>query len=74
MSKNVYQIKGSFKMGRLNQAFNTQMVGADEAEATERLYTEFGSRHGVKRREITIDTIGPAEGDINSIRAKQAEA
>jgi len=53
----VYRVKGKFLMGKIWQPFSKEIIGNDENEARERLFSILGSRHRVKRRMIKIDSI-----------------
>lgn len=71
---NAYNIEGDFQMGRVRQHFAMQVVGADEDSARERLLTDLGSRHGVKRREVSIDSVVMVSGDdVEAITKKRME-
>lgn len=72
MSKQAYNVSGDFQMGRIRQNFVLTVVGEDETAATERAYTELGSRHGVKRREVNIENV-EVTTDLDSITAKRLE-
>ncbi len=59
-----YRIDGSFRQGKTNQNFCIDLVAENEDQVREKVYSNFGSRHGVKRRYITIvsiNTIDPSE-------------
>jgi len=51
----VYRVEGRFLMGKIWQPFSKEVMGDDEEEARERIYSLFGSRHKVKRRMIKIE-------------------
>jgi len=53
----VYRIEGKFLMGKIWQPFSKEIIGNDENEAKERLFSILGSRHRVKRRMIKINNI-----------------
>ena len=53
----VYRIEGKFLMGKIWQPFSKEVIGNDENEAKERLFSLLGSRHRVKRRMIKVETI-----------------
>jgi len=57
MSKQAFSIEGDFQMGRVRQHFTVNVAANDEDEARSHVYTDLGSRHGVKRREIAIQSI-----------------
>lgn len=52
-----YRVVGSFRQGKKNQEFSMDLVAENEDGAKEKIMSNFGSRHGAKRREITIETI-----------------
>ena len=52
-----YRVAGSFRQGKKNQGFSMDLVAENEDGAKEKIMSNFGSRHGAKRREITIETI-----------------
>lgn len=55
-----FTVSGRFRARRNTwQPFETSVTAPNEAVATERIYAEFGSRHGVKRTGIEIAAIGP---------------
>ena len=59
-----YRIDGSVRQGKTNQKFCIDLVAENEDQVREKVYSNFGSRHGVKRRYITIvsiNTIDPSE-------------
>jgi|TARA_B110000914_G_C15475220_1_gene452755 large subunit ribosomal protein LX len=60
----VYRVVGSFPQGKANQEFSMDLVATDEDEVKEKIMSNFGSRHGAKRRKIiieTIETIDPSQ-------------
>jgi large subunit ribosomal protein LX len=74
MSKNAFRIEGDFQMGRIRQHFNVEMVGTNEDDAREHLYKDIGSRHGAKRRDITITTVTPLDAaSAGSVTRKRLE-
>ena len=50
-------------MGKIWQPFSKEVIGNDENEARERLFSILGSRHRVKRRMIKIDNIKEVSKD-----------
>jgi len=44
-------------MGKIWQPFSKEVIGNDENEAKERLFSILGSRHRVKRRMIKVEAI-----------------
>lgn len=65
-----YRVVGSFRQGKKDQEFSMDLVAEDEAGVKEKIMSNFGSRHGAKRREInieTIETIKPAESTAPAV-------
>lgn len=52
-----FRIVGSFRDTRNMQNFSVEIAGEDEAAARERALSTLGSRHKLKRWEITIDSV-----------------
>ncbi|RCH75421.1 MAG: 50S ribosomal protein L18a [Candidatus Poseidoniales archaeon] len=59
-----YRATGTFRAGKKDQPYTLDVVAPDEEAATEQVYSNFGSRHRVKRRFVIIDSlseISPAD-------------
>jgi ribosomal protein L20A (L18A) len=56
-----FRATGTFPNGRVIQAFSKDIVAADEVDARHRIYSFFGSRHGVNRRFVKIDSVTQIE-------------
>lgn len=56
-----YRATGTFPNGKVTQPFTKDVVAADEVDARHRVYSFFGSRHGVGRRFVVIDTLAAIE-------------
>jgi large subunit ribosomal protein LX len=58
-----FRIEGTFMMGKkANQPFIKEIVANSKNDAREKILSDFGSRHKINRRQITlkkIDEIGP---------------
>lgn len=52
-----YRAVGTFRSGVKNQPFTIDVVADDEDGAMEYIYSNFGSRHGVKRRFVVVSSI-----------------
>lgn len=52
-----FKITGTFQMGRNRQDFIKETVADDKSSATEKLLSELGSKHNVKRYQIDISDI-----------------
>ena len=57
MMTKIFRIKGSFVMGSETQVFTKELRAIKEEEIYEKLYSIFGSKHGIKRSQIKIDSI-----------------
>lgn len=53
----VYRVKGRFKMGGRRQPFTMELVSTRPESAREKVYSDIGSKHKVKRDKIWIDSI-----------------
>ena len=59
-----FRAVGTFRSGMKNQPFTIDVVADDEDGAMEYIYSNFGSRHGVKRRFVVVSStneINPSE-------------
>lgn len=62
--KKIFRFRGWFKQGLWKQTFTKEMLALNERQALERLLSDIGSRHKVKRNLIRIEEvkeIGPDE-------------
>lgn len=68
----IFRIKGWFKKKREKIEFIKEVPSKSKERALERLYSELGSKHAVKRNLIKISEIGeikPEEAKDPNIRA-----
>ena len=59
-----FRAVGTFRSGVKNQPFTIDIVADDKDGAMEYIYSNFGSRHGVKRRFVVVSSVSeidPAE-------------
>ena len=59
-----FRAVGTYRSGVKNQPFTMDVVAEDEDGAMEYIYSNFGSRHGVKRRFVIVSSmneINPSE-------------
>ena len=59
-----FRVVGTFRSGVKNQPFTMDVVADDKDGAMEYIYSNFGSRHGVKRRFVVVSSmseINPSE-------------
>ena len=53
---NAYRAVGALKTGKFSwQKFSIELAADDEAQVTEQVYSNLGSRHKLKREQIRID-------------------
>ncbi len=57
MSSKVWRAKGEYRKLKRKFTFSKEMIALKETHVRERLYSELGSRHRVKRRDITISEV-----------------
>jgi len=53
----IYRIKGRFRQRLFNQSFVRELAVASKEQALEKVYSEFGSRHKLKRNQINIEEV-----------------
>ena len=52
-----FRATGTFRSGKHDQPYTLDVVADNEAEAKERVSSNFGSRHGTSRRFIIINSL-----------------
>jgi large subunit ribosomal protein LX len=55
-----FVVQGTFLQGNTWHRYEKTVRAPSEKLAAERIYTVFGSKHRLKRRDITIDQVRPA--------------
>lgn len=58
-----FKVTGSFRMGRKPSLFAKEVAAADKKAAEERIFSDLGSKHKVKRYDITIDKVTELKPD-----------
>ena len=53
----IFRIKGWFKQGYEKQTFTRELPALSEKQALERVYSEVGSKHKIKRNLINIEEV-----------------
>lgn len=53
----IYRIRGWFRQGLYRQNFTRELLALNREQALERVYSEFGSRHKLKRNQIIIEDV-----------------
>lgn len=57
MKTKIFRIQGKFMMGNNLKPFTRELKATNEEEIKERIYSEFGSKHHIKRNKIKIEQI-----------------
>lgn len=52
-----YTVRGTFPARYGDQPFEKRVEAPNEDVAVERVYAEFGSQHGLKRTQVTVDEV-----------------
>ena len=52
-----FVVKGKFKAGNTWENFTKKIESQNEKNATDKVYSVFGSKHGIKRSQIQIESI-----------------
>jgi large subunit ribosomal protein LX len=55
-----FQVKGAFKAGIAWEKFTKVIESQNEKNATDKVYSLFGSKHGLKRNLIKIESVTEA--------------
>jgi len=63
-----FRVSGSFKTGKFTwQKYSIEVAAEDEAGVTEKVLSDLGSKHKLKRSEIKIDEIKAlAAGEVTN--------
>ena len=57
MRTKIFRIQGKFMMGNAFQPFTKELKAIGEDDIREKIYSEFGSRHGINKNKIVIEEI-----------------
>ena len=63
MQTKIYRVKGKFVMGSDVQVFTKELNSFNEEQIYEKIYSLFGSKHGINRNQISIDEIKEISAD-----------
>ncbi|HOI72351.1 MAG TPA: 50S ribosomal protein L18Ae [Methanobacterium sp.] len=63
MKTKIFRIQGKFMMGNALKPFTRELKATNEEEIKERIYSEFGSKHHIKRNKIKIEDITEISAD-----------
>ncbi len=67
-----FRASGTFRTGKRDQPFSVDIVATNQDDALERVMSNFGSKHRVRRRFILVDEISeidPSESSSPSVVA-----
>lgn len=57
MKTKIFRIQGKFMMGKRFKPFTKELKAINEEDIQEKIYSDFGSKHGIKRNKIIIEEI-----------------
>ena len=57
MITKIYRVKGTFVMGDEYHNFTKEFKATCEDDVTEKIYSRLGSKHGINRNQISIESI-----------------
>jgi large subunit ribosomal protein LX len=57
MKTKIFRIQGKFVMGDSSQVFTKELKAMHKRDIQEKIYSEFGSKHGINRNQIKLDKI-----------------
>lgn len=63
MDEKQFEVKGTFKIGDEWHPYTKIVTAPNEAQAQERTFAVIGSKHRLKRRYITVNTIRVQDGE-----------
>lgn len=63
MKTKIYRIQGRFTMGDQTQVFTKELKSLSKENIREKIYSEFGSKHGINRNQIDIEEINEISAD-----------
>jgi large subunit ribosomal protein LX len=56
MKTKIFRIQGKFMMGNILKPFTKELKAINEDDVKEKIYSEFGSKHHIRRSKIIIET------------------
>lgn len=63
MQTKIYRVKGNFVMGSQVQVFTKEYRAFKEEDIYEKIYSVFGSKHGIKKNQIKIESVEEISAD-----------
>jgi len=72
MITKIYRIKGKFVLGSEIQKFTKELKGTSNKDIEEKIYSHFGSKHGLNKSQINIEDIEEINSeDVTDMVIKQ---
>ena len=65
----MYRVSGTFRMGDRTAHFASEVEVDTPAKAREKTLSDYGSRHHINRRQITIEKVEEVKGDAGVRKA-----
>jgi len=56
-----FEVKGQFNAQKVKQKFTREVEAKNESHAKHKIYSLFGSKHNLLRRQIKIDSVSKKE-------------
>ncbi len=63
MKTKIFRIQGKFMMGNKFKPFTKELKAINEDDIREKIYSDFGSKHGINRNKIVIEDIKEITAD-----------
>ena len=63
MKTKIFRIQGKFMMGNKFQPFTKELKAINEDDIREKIYSDFGSKHGINRNKVVIEDIKEINAD-----------
>ncbi len=63
MKTKIFRVQGKFLMGKSFKPFTKELKAINEEDIQEKIYSDFGSKHGIKRSKIIIERINEISKD-----------
>jgi len=58
-----YEVTGTFKIGSVWKTYTKTIDAPNETQAQERIFTDLGSKHRLKRNYITVSGVTLVDGE-----------
>lgn len=63
MITKIYRVKGNFVLGDDTQVFTRELKATNTENIYEKIYSHFGSKHGINHNQINIESIDEITSD-----------